>query len=110
MLTSNVSLSKIQYQFKDLESRLKNIFTIEIKDPDTELVKMLLVKQFSMRQLSVESRVIDYIAKNIDRNYDEIVKVSRLLEFYCFEKKKNITIPFVSEIGLKKDMKQKKIN
>ena len=108
MLTSNVNLNKIQYQFKDLESRLKNIFTIEIKDPDIELVKMLLIKQFSMRQLSVESRVIDYIAKNIDRNYDEIVKVSRLLEFYCFEKNKNITIPFVSEIGLKKDIKQNK--
>lgn len=99
MLTSNINLNQIRYGFADIESRFKNIFTIEIKDPDIDLIKMLLIKQFAMRQLNVENKVIDYIAKNIDRNYDEIVKISKLLEFYCFEKKKNITIPFINEIG-----------
>ncbi len=98
MLTSNTPLGQIKYDFADIASRLKNVFSIEIKDPEIDFIKMLLIKQFSVKQLLVEDKVIDYLAKNINRNYEAIVQVSKLLEFYCFEKKKKITIPFVSEV------------
>lgn len=98
MITANRSLDQIPYQFVDIASRITNIFTIQIKNPELDLVKVLLIKQFSTRQLLVEDKVIDYLTKNIDRNYEKIVQISKLLEFYCFERKKKITIPFVSEI------------
>lgn len=98
MLTCNINFSEMEFNFSDLKSRLQNIFTIEIQDPDIDFVKMLLVKQFSNRQLMVEDKVIDYLAKNTDRDYDKIVKISKLLEFYCFEQKRKITIPFVTHV------------
>ena len=98
MLTSNVALNRIEYDFADLASRLKNVFAIEIKDPEIDFIKMLLVKQFAIKQLLVEDKVIDFLAKNIDRNYQRIMEIVRLLEFYCFEEKRKITIPFITEI------------
>ena len=98
MLTSSLDLKQIQYDFADLESRLKNIVSIKIKEPDTDFVKMLLIKQFANKQLFVEDQVIDYLAKNIDRDYEKIMQIAKLLEFYCFEEKRKITIPFVSDV------------
>lgn len=98
MLTSTKPISQIEYDFADLSSRLKNVFTINIDDPDVEFIQMLLIKQFALRQLRIEDRVIDYVTKNIDRSYEAVVQISRLLEFYCFEQKKTITVPFVGEI------------
>ena len=98
LITSSVNLNLIEYSFADLESRLKNVFSIQIKEPNSDLIKILLVKNFSNRQLKVENKVIDYIAKNIDRHFEAISNISRMLEFYCFEEKRKITIPFVSEV------------
>jgi len=105
MLTSHINLGQIKYNFADLSSRLKNIFTIEIKDPEIDFIKMLLIKQFSAKQLMIEDKVIDYLAKNIDRNYEAVMQISKLLEFYCFEEKRKITIPFVSNV-LEKNQKR----
>lgn len=98
LVTANSSLNHLKYHFDDVASRFKNIFSIEIKNPQIELTKMLLIKQFAIRQLFVEDKVIDYLAKNIDRNYGMIVQISKLLELYCFEQKQKITIPFISKI------------
>ena len=98
LITSSKPLDQIDYQFADIASRFKNIFCLAIKEPDAELIKILLIKNFSTRQLRVENQVIDYIAKNIDRHFTSIYNISKMLEFYCFEKKRKITIPFVSEV------------
>lgn len=98
MVTSNLALNQIEYQFQDLKSRLQNIFSIKIDNPEADFIRQLLIKKFADRQLIVENKAIDYLAKNIDRNYSSIAKIAKLLEFYCFEEKRKITIPFIKNI------------
>ena len=98
MLTSSANLQDIKYDFADLKSRLTNIFAIGINDPEVDFIKMLLIKHFATKQLLVEDKVTDFVAANIDRNYQRISEIVRLLEFYCFEEKRKLTIPFISEI------------
>ena len=98
LITSCLPTPMINYQFADLASRLKNIFTLKIENPEIDLIKMILIKNFSLRQLMIEAQVIDYIAKNIERSYLAIFEITKLLEFQCFEKKRTITIPLVSEV------------
>ena len=105
MLTSNINLNLIKFNLADLSSRLKNIFTIEIKDPDIDLIKMLLTKYFAAKQLLIEDKVMNFLANNIDRNYKKIAEISKLLEFYCFEEKRKITIPFIDMV-----LQKQKIN
>ncbi len=98
MMTSSASLSLIDFRIDDLNSRLKNVFEIEISKPDDDLIKMLLVKNFSEKQLKVESKVIDFIIQNLHRDFVSIFDMVKLLEFYSQEKKRNITIPLVKEV------------
>jgi chromosomal replication initiation ATPase DnaA len=98
MITSNKRFSEGNYQFKDLSSRLDNIFNIKIGNPDDSLIKMLLIKYFSSMQLVVEDRVIEFLIKKIDRNFKAIHNLIKIIEFYSMEQKKKITISFIKEI------------
>jgi chromosomal replication initiation ATPase DnaA len=98
MITSGIELGQIKYQFADLASRLKNIFCLQIKNPDDELIKILLMKNFSALQLAVKEPVINYLAGKIERSFMAIEQVTKLLKFYCFEEKREITIPLANKV------------
>lgn len=101
LLTADKNPTLIKYHLEDLASRLKNIFAIEIKNPENDLMKMLLVKQFSAKQLKINDKIIDYLAGNLDRSYEKIEQITKLLEFYSIERKQKITQKFVKELLLK---------
>jgi chromosomal replication initiation ATPase DnaA len=98
MITSNKNLKDINCDIKDLNSRLRNIFEIEIKNPDDDLIKMLLIKNFSEKQIAVNNSIIDFLLKIIPRNFSAIFNTVKLLEFYSLERKRAITIPLIKEV------------
>ena len=98
MMTSAANLSQVGLKIKDLNSRLKNVFQLEITKPDDNLIKMLLTKNFSTKQLKVEDKVIDFLTQNLNRDFASVFDMTRLLEFYSLEKNRNITIPLTKEI------------
>lgn len=98
MLTTTTNLHQINFTIKDLSSRLKNVFEIEIKKPDDNFIKMILIKNFATKQLKVSNQVIEFLTKNLPRNFAEIFDTVKLLEFYSLKKKKNITIPLIKEV------------
>ena len=98
LFTTSTRPQHIKYSFLDIESRIKNTFCLDIDEPNSELTKMLLIKHFSSKQLLVDNRVISYISKNIKYSFQRINEIVRLLEFYCFEQKRKITIPLASRV------------
>ena len=98
MLTSTVNLSQVGLKIKDLNSRLRNVFQLEITSPDDDLIKMLLTRNFAAKQLKVEGRVINFLTQNLHRDFASIFDIARLLEFYSLEEKRNITIALAKEI------------
>lgn len=98
LLTSKVNLNLIDIRIRDLESRLNNVFCFEISKPDDDLIKMLLIKNFSSKQLKIDDKVVNFLVQNLKRDFVSIHDAVRLLEFYSLEKKRNITIPLVKEI------------
>jgi chromosomal replication initiation ATPase DnaA len=106
MITSTSDLGLIGTKIKDLNSRLKNVCQIEISKPDDNLIKMLLLKNFSAKQLKVEKKVIDFLTQNLNRDFASIFDAVRLLEFYSFEKKRKITIPLIKEVILDKKVRR----
>jgi chromosomal replication initiation ATPase DnaA len=86
------------FGLKDLSSRLKNIFAVEIKNPSFESVKQLLAKGFASRQIKLSRAVIDFISENIDRNYQAIFAALKLVEFHTQEKGKSLTIADAKKI------------
>lgn len=98
MLTSKINLNHLGLKIKDLNSRLKNVFCLNISKPDDDLIKMLLIKNFANKQLKVNNKVIDFLTKNLNRSFDAIFDMVKLLEFYSQEKKRKITILLAKEV------------
>lgn len=87
-----------QFQLKDLSSRLKNIFSLQIKDPCVATIKTLLINAFARRQIKVSSRIIDFIGDNISRNYAAILTAINLVELENKESGKNLSLKKIEEI------------
>ncbi len=92
------SQNKAQFELKDLSSRIKNIFALEIKNPSQEAIKMLLINAFSRKHLKVSRGVIDFIASHSERTFEAVVVSVKLVEFYTAEVGKNITIKEMKKI------------
>ena len=92
------SQNKAQFELKDLSSRIKNIFALEIKNPSQEAIKMLLINAFSRKQLKVSRGVIDFIASHSERTFEAVIVSVKLVEFYTAEVGKNITIKEMKKI------------
>lgn len=80
------------FTLKDLNSRLKNIATTEIKDPQSELRKILLAKGLCERQLKLEEDVIDFVAKMLNPSYKSLNLALEIIEGFCHANKKKFTL------------------
>lgn len=86
------------FQLKDLVSRLKNIFSVEIKNPDDDSVKQLLANGFSRKQIKLSSRLINLISQRIDRNYSDILSAIKRVETFCSQNSKALNAKEVKRI------------
>ena len=89
--------SSPKFALKDLDSRLKNIFAVEIKNPSQESVKQLLTNAFSRKQIKISRQVIDFISDNIERSFDAVMNAVKMTEIYIQESGKNITVAEVKK-------------
>jgi len=80
---------------KDIDSRLKSCPAIAIKEPDDDLVRGMLVKHFSDRQLMVSADVIDFLVSRLERTGSAISFAIETLDKAALEQKRKITVPFV---------------
>ena len=73
ILTSNKSLNELNIKLDDLKSRLKNCLFAEIQKPDDILIQALITKNLADCQITLDSKLIDFISKRITRAYTEII-------------------------------------
>ncbi|MEM9028730.1 MAG: DnaA/Hda family protein [Pseudomonadota bacterium] len=68
LLTSRCAPGALSARIPDLRSRLRALPGAEISAPDDALLRALLVKLFSDRQLQVEPLVVSYILRHMERS------------------------------------------
>jgi len=98
LLTAKEPPSKWNIKLPDLCSRLNSIPAIKINPPDDKLLKALLIKHFSDRQLKVGDNIIKYIITRIERSFDSVLNLVEKLDKLSLNEKRNITIPLVKQI------------
>ena len=72
LILSNRTISKINYNLDDLNSRAKNCIFAQIENPDDDLIFAIIVKSFSDRQIKLEKKLLEFIIKRIERSYGKI--------------------------------------
>jgi len=96
---SSININTYDFKFKDLYSRLREFFYLDIKKPDDEMCKMLMVKLFSDKQIIIKNKeIFDFIFKRLNRTYLDIYIFVEKLDRLSLEKKRQLTIPLIKEI------------
>ena len=97
--TSSININTYNFKFKDLYSRLREFLYLEIKSPDDEMCKMLMIKLFSDKQIIIKNEeIFDFIFKRLTRTHFDIYKFVEKLDRLSLEKKRQLTIPLIKEI------------
>lgn len=98
MLTANQYPS---FNLKDLNSRIKSIYKVIIKEPDEELLKLILAKSFKQLQIKISDEIISLIFRSIERNYESAYEVVKFIDKLSKITKRSVTLPFVREMLIK---------
>ena len=98
LMTSRKSISEIDLSLEDLKSRLNSILEAKIKEPDDQLIKLLLIKIFNDKQLKINPNIIDFLVSRLERSYESINFFIEKIDKFSLEKGKKITISLINDL------------
>ena len=97
LINSLLPISEIEFDLKDLKSRSKNCLVAKIEKPDDKLIKVLISKYLSDRQVLIDKKLIDYTTKRITRSYGKIFEFIYKIDEMSLKKKKSINLKTIKE-------------
>ena len=98
LINSLLPISEIKFGLKDLKSRSKNCLVAKIEKPDDKLIKVLISKYLSDRQVLIDKKLIDYTTKRITRSYGKIFEFIYKIDQMSLLKKKSINLKIIKEV------------
>jgi chromosomal replication initiation ATPase DnaA len=98
LITATAPPNDWSIKLADLASRLKAAPAVGIGMPEDDLIKAVLGKLFSDRQVRVESGVIDYVMKRMERSLDAARHFVELADKAALVEKKGITLPLARQV------------
>jgi chromosomal replication initiation ATPase DnaA len=82
----------------DLRSRLLGAPAVALGRPDDELIKAVLAKLFSDRQVRIDVDVVEFLARRMERSLSEAERLVSVLDRAALAQRRDVTVPFVREI------------
>ena len=99
LITSSYFTSEFKFSIKDLSSRIKSFYFIEISQPDDDLMYHLVIKLLYDKQIRISNDdILSFILKRINRTYLDIYNFIEKIDKLSLSKKKQITIPLIKEL------------
>ncbi len=98
VINSYEPISEIKVSLKDLHSRLKSFITFGIDLPTDELLRVILTKSFSDKQIEINSKILEYILKNIERSYEKAFKFVKDIDNESLSSGKSININLIKKV------------
>jgi chromosomal replication initiation ATPase DnaA len=97
LITSRLPPGEQEFRVPDLRSRLRALPLVEVQPPDEALLKAVLVKLFSDRQLNVEPAVIDYLSLRMERSMAAANGIVAAIDQLALAKQRRVTRPLAAE-------------
>ena len=69
LLTARTPVASFPVAIRDLASRLRALPSVSLSPPDDDLLRSLIVKLASDRQLNVDEPLVNYLANRIERSF-----------------------------------------
>ena len=98
LINSLKPLNEINFKLEDLKSRAKNCLIAKIEQPDDQLIKILIAKSLSDRQIKIDNKLIEFIVKRITRSYGKIFEFIYKIDEVSLKKKKSIDLKTIKDV------------
>ena len=82
----------------DLKSRFDNFIDIGIDLPTDDLIRVILTKNFSDKQVKIEAKLLEYVLKNINRTYKDIFDLIDKVDSLSLSTGKSININLIKKV------------
>ena len=97
IINSVIPFSKMKFKLKDLKSRAKNCLDARIEKPDDELIKVLITKYLSDKQIKIDIKLVEFAVKRITMSYGKIFEFIYKIDEISIKKKKSIDQQTIKE-------------
>ena len=98
IINSSRSIKNLKIKLVDLKSRLNSFLEIKIDLPTDDLIRVIISKTFSDKQIDLNSRNLEFIIKNIERSYDKIFQFIKDIDNISLSTGKSININLIKKV------------
>ena len=98
IINSHKNIKNFKINLIDLRSRLNSFMEIQINLPTDELIKVIISKTFSDKQIDLSNKNLEFIIKNIERSYEKILKFTKDIDNLSLSTGKSININLIKKV------------
>jgi chromosomal replication initiation ATPase DnaA len=98
VVNSITPFKDMKYQLKDLKSRATSFVDLGIELPTDDLLRVIISKSFSDKQIDISPSVSEYIIKNIERSYEKVFKIIKEIDDLSLSSGKSININLIKKV------------
>jgi chromosomal replication initiation ATPase DnaA len=98
LITARTPPSTFQIELRDLRSRLRAVPTVALLPPDDELLRALIIKFCTDRQMAADDSVVGYLATRIERSYAAARRAVELLDTEALRQGRPVTRALAAEL------------
>jgi chromosomal replication initiation ATPase DnaA len=98
LFTSRTAPGDLEIAFPDLRSRLRALPVVAIAPPDEMLLRAVLLKHFTDRQLTIDPPIISYLATHMERSFEAAQTLVEAIDRRSLATKRRVTRALASAV------------
>jgi chromosomal replication initiation ATPase DnaA len=98
VINSVPSIKNIDFDLEDLKSRVNSFLYIGIELPTDDLLRVIISKTLSDKQISINPKISDFIINNVDRSYEKMLKFLKDVDETSLSTGKSININLIKKV------------
>ncbi len=98
LINSILTIKNLKFKLEDLQSRVNSFLHIGIELPTDDLLKVIISKTFSDKQISFNPNILNFIINNIDRSYEKTFKFLKDVDELSLSTGKSININLIKKV------------
>ena len=98
LINSISSIKNLEFDLEDLKSRIRSFLFFGIELPTDDLLKVIISKTLSEKQISINPKLSDFIINNVERSYEKMFKFLRDVDELSLSTGKSININLIKKV------------
>ena len=98
LINSILPIRNESFNLDDLKSRINSFLYIGIELPTDDLLKVIISKTLSDKQISINPKITNFIINNVERSYEKMFKFLKEVDELSLSTGKSININLIKKV------------